>query len=274
MAELSLKIPRKLHRVEIIRAKDFDRFSIPIESESITEDEVFEQDDISKDSKELKFIKTQFYQEFSFPESDRPHPNSQPVIPLETLPVIEVNKAIQEAYNNGFVDGEQLVRNSYDTEIQKHQEWIRNIDEVVENLKSEYYQQLIKIEDSVVSLAIMVAEHILNKEISIDSIVVVEQTKKAIESLDNDTIFKIHLNPRDIKILEESKSLLTKDTSKIDKVVLNPNESVEPGGCMLETSAGMIDARIKTQLEKIENSLISVPRTSEEEIFQINEYNQ
>jgi flagellar biosynthesis/type III secretory pathway protein FliH len=109
----------------------------------------------------------------------------------------------------------------------------------------------------------MIAGHIIEREISADSDIVINQVKKAINSLDNDVIFKIRIHPDNVDILYNIKSELITDKSLLEKVVITPDHSVDPAGCILETSSGLVDARLKTQLEKVEHTLKQVQITHE-----------
>ena len=164
----------------------------------------------------------------------------------------------------GFLDGQELTIYTFKNEIASHQQWVRNIDSVVKELQNHYLQEIANFEDSLVELAIMASEHILDHEIAANSEIVIEQTRKAIQSLDNDTIFKIHLHPDDIEALEKSKSELIKDSSKALKVEITANESVDKGSCILETSAGKVDATLRTQLERLKKKLYEAVKSSEE----------
>ena len=97
----------------------------------------------------------------------------------------------------------------------------------------------------------------MEHEASSDSNIVIDQCRKAINSLSNETIFKIHLHPDNIEILKNAKSKLVIDTSRLDNVALIADEGIDKIGCVLETSAGTIDARIKTQLEKTYTALLN-----------------
>jgi flagellar assembly protein FliH len=115
-------------------------------------------------------------------------------------------------------------------------------------------------EESIVTLAIMVAEKIIEQEITGNSEIVIRQVKKALESLDNETIFKIHIHPENIDVLEQAKSQLFTDAELRAKVQLIPDTSVDAGGCILETSAGTIDARIRSQLDKLSNQIEDIAK--------------
>ncbi|MDQ1266090.1 MAG: flagellar assembly protein FliH, partial [Bacteroidota bacterium] len=189
-----------------------------------------------------------------------------------SLPIEEMRKEIQSAYDKGFKDGCDTTQATMTVELMKQQEWLRNFDLITQDLREQFSKVLSDLEDSVSTLSIIAAQHILSHEVTANSQIVVEQTKKAIATLDNDEIFKIRLHPDDVEILKEAKSRLVSDRTRMDKVVLASDESVEPGGCILETSAGIVDARLTTQLETIKQSLLTVakqPSAKEEAINEI-----
>ena len=196
-----------------------------------------------------------YTEEFTFRNSDVPVEISLEKIPDELIPIENVKKEVQEAYNQGFSDGQDTTTATFKTQIRQHQKWLKNLDSVINELRSAYSKEIVSLEDSVVELAVMVAEHILEHEISDNSKIVVDQTRKAIGSLDRDIIFKIHLHPENIEILESVKSKLINDSSVMKKVELIANTDVDQGGCILETSAGIVDARLKTQLERVRQVL-------------------
>ncbi|MFN3305782.1 MAG: FliH/SctL family protein [Candidatus Kapaibacteriota bacterium] len=135
---------------------------------------------------------------------------------------------------------------------------MRRIDSVIENLEIEFSRKLKGLKDILIPLAIKTAEHILRAEIHIDPKVVEKQIEKALEIIDNEKIFKIRLNPADIEILKMLNSkFIFEPKLKEAKIIQDPN--VDKGGCIIETEVGRIDARILSQLAKIETSLKNYP---------------
>jgi flagellar biosynthesis/type III secretory pathway protein FliH len=258
LSRFVIQLPKKLNRVEVQRTTDFSARET---------DEYFPlgfgKNNYGKSSRKTKkadndnevITKAVFSQDFSFPGSNEPVDISINELPTQFIPIETADKHKKEAYETGFSEGEEFAVNMYKNEIQSYQQWIKKIDSVVLEIKNQFTRELSLLEDSLPELAVLVAERIIEKETSSDSKIVIEQTRKAIQSLDNETIFKIHLNPGDISILAEVKSSLVEDSSRIQGAEIVANESVEPGFCLLETSVGNIDARMKTQLEILKTSL-------------------
>jgi len=257
MPHYKLTLPYKLHRVEIIRSEDmnFDNAQIYKPFEKITpKGEKISQKELSETELKKK-SRTFFFEEKSLPsvseylQLDLSKPLMNPVS------MQEVQDEIQHAYDRGFDEAQQLTRTTFEIELQKRQHWVLNFDSVFKQMDIQFAQQMRNLEDSVIPLAVMVAEHILEREISSDANIVIEQVRKAIRSIDNENIIKIHLHPYNIEILRKVESSLFSNTSKIENMQIVANDNVDQGSCIIETSAGIIDATIKSQLSKIRQSL-------------------
>jgi flagellar assembly protein FliH len=277
MPERVIKIPKPLKRVKIIRAEDVEiDLTSPFELEEIAKPKV-DPEKLKRLKEKMEFRKelqkmlienainkqppkvqkleaTLFVEEFTFPKQE-PVQINMDLLPDERVSVEDVQKYVQDAYDRGFAEGQQVARSDLRAEIETHKNWVRNIDEVLIRLETEYYDQIKHLQDLLPELSVMVAEQIILREVSSNSDIVLENIKYAIEALDNEDIFKIHLHPDVVESVRESRSILFEDSSKLEKVKIIPNESVEGLGCILETSAGNVDARMKTQLEFMRNSL-------------------
>jgi flagellar biosynthesis/type III secretory pathway protein FliH len=263
MSEIILKLPRRRNRVKIVRNSDeIDKF-LDIRSTNlpsgyrkkgiakVTENRLSE----SNFEEKLKTSKTIFTHKFVISESNQPFQISLSNIPLSSISLDEAKIEVQNAYDKGFLDGQEASSAAYQNEIKTHKEWIKSIDSVAKEIKTQYIKETELFQNAVVPVAIMIAEHILAREISKDNSIIIDQTKKAINSLYDDRIIRISVHPDDVAILSNVKSELLADKSKIAGVEITPDSSIKRGGCILHTDAGVIDARIKSQLEKIRDSL-------------------
>ena len=243
MSKYVLRIPKKLTRLEILGGGQISSFGTSYIKNNILTDE---KDVISK---------AVFSQDFTFSGSNEPVEISLKDLPTHFIPRDVADKQKKDAYETGFAEGEEYAVNVYKNEIESFQHWIRNIENVIKELRAQVSSELLLLEESLPELAVLVAEKIIEKDVSENSKAVIEQVQKAIKALDNEIIYKIHLNTSDIEILESVKSSLVDDSSRIQDVQLVPNDSVEQGFCMLETSVGSVDARSSSQLEIIKNVL-------------------
>lgn len=269
MSIIVVRLPqRKRNRIQIIRDEDLiERERIArenrlgyirkIEEEKVIEPEIIEEviEEVVEEYKEPEPVR--FTQEFIFTNTNQPIVIPLNNIPEPALPLRIVKEEIQKTYERGLQDGQIQAKALYQTELDKYNNWISQFDSIAKELKSEHQVALKKLEESVVSISLMVAQHIIGRQASEDSTLVLDLVRKAIDSLENDFVYKIHVHPDSVHILEAVKSTLLDDREVSNKIIITSDTSVDEGGCVLETSAGMIDARISSQLDMLKNPLIN-----------------
>lgn len=166
----------------------------------------------------------------------------------------EIQNQVQSAYDKGFEDGQQITQMALTEEFRKMEAWVKRIDEVILNLQQEFSLRIRSLKDIIVPIALKISEHIIKSELKTNPAIVEKQVEKSLEVIDNEKVFELRLNPSDVEILKSVGSILLSDP-KLEGVEIVPDPSVEPGGCILETEVGRIDATISSQLKKISNTL-------------------
>lgn len=252
MQKVIVKIPRKKQRLKVIRNRElldeqFEGRISPFDPKPKEQSEFIEPEP-EEVYLPVKKKATHYTEYFSISDSLEPVQISLKNIPPESITVNEAQIEIQRAYDKGFEDGKETSDSEYKAEIKKYEQWIRQIDSIALELKDKFLSETRQFEDIIINTANLIATQILEREVSRDSDIVIDQVRKAIATLDDDIIFRIHLNPSDVEVLEQARSILTEDKKRMENVKLIPDRSVERGGCILKSAAGSIDARIKTQI--------------------------
>lgn len=216
-----------------------------------------EEERLRNEAEEPKLItyKPVFSQEFVFTNINKLVEIDLNKVVEPSLPIPIVKEEIQKSYDRGVQDGQIQAKATFQTEIEKYQEWIRSIESVTENFQNEYKNELKKIQSMVIDISTMVAKHLIGTEVLYNSDIVIDQVRKTIASLEDDKIFKLHLHPSDVDILTKVHSTLLPDEYDSKSIIITADTSVDRGGCLLETSAGFIDARISSQLEALGRNL-------------------
>jgi len=127
------------------------------------------------------------------------------------------------------------------------------------NIRQEAYQ---RIEKEVVELALAIAKQVICREISLDREIVVCVAREALTKVDDPGKIKIKMSPSDLQFINETKYQLSNLIENIDNVTLEAEDSIQNGGCIIESDLGEIDARIEKQLQAVEESFRSVMEKS------------
>ncbi|MCX6153000.1 MAG: FliH/SctL family protein [Candidatus Kapabacteria bacterium] len=283
MAQIQVKIPKIVNTVRIIRSKDLIQTEVMkrrlaeerIQIQKFNEEQVKIREEYERLQEEERAAaeaakiekRVLFTEEFTISNVDKPIEISLKKIPEESLPLSIVQAEVQNAYDLGFKDGKEAMIGSFNQELEAFHTNIINFDSISEKLQKSYRESLRNFEESLGELAIIVAEHILGHEMHENSLEIVNQAKKAISTLNNDIIFKIRVHPDNVKILFDARAALVPEIDKADQIVISGDVSLEKNDCVIETSAGSIDARLQTQLNQIKYSInhsLALPSVQDE----------
>jgi flagellar biosynthesis/type III secretory pathway protein FliH len=196
-----------------------------------------------------------YYREMRFSNYDTPVELSLDKVEEDTISVDVAAREIQKAYENGLHDGQLTARATYKTELQKYRDWINRIDSVVENLTDKHQEEIKQMHSNLVELSVMIAEYILLEEINRDKSAVLRILKEAIQGLETEKVFSIYLHHDDLDIVRSTRGKLLKDLPDHLNISILPDSTLTVGSALMETSAGIVDTRIKTKLQNIEANL-------------------
>ena len=112
--------------------------------------------------------------------------------------------------------------------------------------KNEMYE---KLSGDILDIALCAAERIIKREVSADKTILEDIVYDALENLakdENKIILKVA--PADVEYTKEMVPELLQ-TGQVDaKIFVTADKTVDEGGVIIETSNGLIDANISTQL--------------------------
>ena len=158
-----------------------------------------------------------------------------------------VEKGREEGYETGY-------RRGYDEGFEKgkteFREAVQELKAIARSVIDQRRKILQEAEPELVDLALSIARKVIQDEI--DSGRVIKNLVKAVikYSLENDRLV-IKVNPKDMEHLDKFKDDLFAEVAETRVIEIVQDESVEPGGCLVITSTGQIDAQIGGQLKKI-----------------------
>lgn len=170
----------------------------------------------------------------------------------------EIEAARKQGYEHGLTDGKNVTRAMLLEEMEQHLQWVKNFDSIVSSqLLQEFQDAYGEMEKTAVSLAVIIAEKILQREIREHAgEIIVNQAINAIRSLEGAKNITLRLHPTNIEALEKAKSTLV-DATKVrnELITIVADSSVQEGGCIVDTALGTIDSQVKTQLDTIAKAL-------------------
>jgi flagellar assembly protein FliH len=170
----------------------------------------------------------------------------------------EIDRLKKEAQESGFVKGEQEGLHKADEKIR---EALNVLNEAVKERK-----KIIKdAEPEILRLVVKIAEQVLRSEVTMHRDVIANIVSDAILRISDREEVLIKVNREDSDALKSSKDRLMRLIDGVKNLSIIEDLNVDPGGCIVETKLGFVDARIKTKLEAVEKALWSVYSKEEED---------
>jgi type III secretion protein L len=165
---------------------------------------------------------------------------------------MQVAKESEQSKENGFKEG-------YEDGFKQWGEHLVAFEKKLEELQKEMQQAIIPI-------ALKAAKKIVGREIELSDETIVDIVASNLKSVVQHKKIIIYVNKKELDILEKNKQRLREMFEHLESLSIRPREDVAPGGCVIETEIGIINAQMEHRwfvLERAFETLVkSVPEKS------------
>ena len=162
-----------------------------------------------------------------------------------------VDEIKETAFQKGFLEGKRV---GFESGSKKADSVIESLNQTIGQLESIRKEINREIEKEVTQLALSIARKIVCHEVKTTQETVTCVAREALGRVDNPGKIKIKLNPDDFQFIKNTRSQLSHFLNNVDNIRFEAEESIQSGGCLIETDRGDIDARIEKQFQAIEES--------------------
>lgn len=161
---------------------------------------------------------------------------------------MEAERRAAEARQAGYREGEAAGRHTAAADLRPVMERLARS---IEELASIRPAALVQAEAGLLKLALAVARRILHRELSIDPEALEGLVRVALQKVRIEEVGRVRVHPEHAALLRAALEKLPAGRG----VEVQPDPQLEPGGVVLETSRGNLDASVETQLAEIERGL-------------------
>jgi len=150
----------------------------------------------------------------------------------------------KDAFEKGIDEGRHKVENTIKEALSTLNEAVKERKKIIKDAESE-----------ILRLAIKSAEQIIRSEVSLHRDVCLNIVSDAINRVSDREQVIVRVNREDAEYIKRYKEKLSGIVDGIKSFSILEDSQIEPGGCIIETNLGYVDARISTKLHAIEDAL-------------------
>jgi len=141
---------------------------------------------------------------------------------------------------------------------------LERLESLTAALEAERKQFFDRVEPELVRLAVSIAEKVIGRELELRPETVVDLVRSAMKRLRDRERLRVSVNPTDLERMKEARDDLISAVDGVRKLEVVEDRRVDPGGCVIESPNGTLDARIRTQMDEIGRALGELMPESEE----------
>lgn len=168
---------------------------------------------------------------------------------------IDDRNLISRAQEEAGTIKESAAKEGYQAGIEKAQQDIQQLkDSMVGFLKAK--QEVFEyIAPDILEISVDIAKKIVKKEIEQDPMIILETILNVLRTTSKDeTKISILVNPDQVELTRENIPAILSSIGLEAKINVRADDTIELGSCIIQTSNGLVDATVDTQLEIIKEA--------------------
>ncbi|MGE5576309.1 MAG: FliH/SctL family protein [Syntrophothermus sp.] len=167
----------------------------------------------------------------------------------------EAEQILEEAKERGLQEGlaqgrEAGHREGYEAGIGETSRLAEQAKTVLETALAEREQLIRGASGDILKLVVKIAEKIIRGQLRLDPAIIQRTIEDAVKLVNDKTRVVIRVNPSELETAKSGEARIRQFLEGSTKLEIVADETIEAGGCMIETNSGSVDARIATQLEE------------------------
>lgn len=165
----------------------------------------------------------------------------------------------EEAFAKGFElgrsEGQQLALQ--ETNIRIDSELVA-FNELLTNAQVQYAALAKMNESRLLELIFKISHRLAAKELEINADALLEVVRQSISSISAQDGVVLEIHPDRITFFEEIQLKANREFDFLKNIKIEPNPQINPGGCLIRTQFGQIDAQVETRVDNLWHQLKQV----------------
>ena len=170
------------------------------------------------------------------------------------------DEARRQGYAAGYATGTAAGRADAERVVAQHAAidkaaWREDIAAFIAHIEAEREAAWNAMEPQITGMVFELAKHVIKQEVEVSRDVALSVVRNALRRVVEGGTLRIRVNAEDLQTVRSNREELLTLVDNIRHVEIIEDRRVGAGGCIVETDAGSIDARLETQLAEAANLL-------------------
>lgn len=180
------------------------------------------------------------------------------------------------------VDAYQILEEVKKDALKYKQEVAEEIEKLKEQAQKEGFEegfkkwteQIVKVEEEIVKVrketekvalpvALRAAKKIIGRELELSESAIVDIVSNSLKAVVTHKKITIYVNKKDLEALDKNRHKLKDIFENLEILTLRERSDVAPGGCIIETEGGIINAQLENQWRILENAFDKMMKQKE-----------
>lgn len=157
-------------------------------------------------------------------------------------------KGRAEGFAQGRDDGIAATTEAYEKKIDGLQQRIGDMLETLETSKRSIFSNA---EHLVLKLCCAMVKKVIDHEVSVHHDIVLTVLKRALSYIGHHENMVVRVAPDDLETVAQRKDFWFPVAQRLKDITIEADARIERGGCIVESNAGMVDARLGVQFEEL-----------------------
>jgi flagellar assembly protein FliH len=208
--------------------------------------------------------------------AEEPKAPPEPSGPTREEIIAEAHQQAEEIIESAQVQAEQIKQQARQEMDQKVQERIqqetqrvrqeqtqafeRTASELLTQFQAAAEEHMERLERGVAELVSGIVEKVIARKVAADDDIVVDVTREALRQLDDARRLTVIVNPEDEAAVSDHRDEFLQAAGRLEEIRIATDTDIQPGGCLLDSEVGEVDARIQSQLDAIWDAITTTAR--------------
>jgi type III secretion protein L len=158
--------------------------------------------------------------------------------------VAECEKLKEAAQKEGFEAG-----------FKQWVEYVADLEKEIKEVRGEF-------EKIVLPVALKAAKKIVGKELEVSKTAILDIVTSTLKAVAQHKKVAIYVNKEDLEVLNENRQKIKDVFENLETLSLGVRDDIAPGGCIIETERGIINAQIESRWKLLEEVFESMAKPS------------